>query len=70
MQALGAQMNKPDWNTFDELPEAVREALRNAEHEWPAEIVKAYMERGYDTADLIELIAALDRRERPKFSAS
>ena len=37
----------PGWNTFDELPEAVREALRNAEHDWPAGIVKAYMERGY-----------------------
>ena len=63
-------MSKPGWNTFDELPEAVREALRNAEHDWPADIVKAYMERGYDTADLLELIAALDRRERPKLSAS
>ena len=62
-------MNKPDWNTFDELPEAVREALRNAEHDWPPDIVKAYMQRGYDTADLLELIAALDRRERPKLSA-
>jgi hypothetical protein len=62
-------MNKPDWNTFDELPEAVRDALRNAEYDWPADIVKAYMERGYDTADLLKLIAALDRRERPKLSA-
>lgn len=35
----------------------------------PADIVKAYMERGYDTADLLKLIAALDRRERPKLSA-
>jgi hypothetical protein len=59
-------MNKPDWNTFDELPEAVRDALRNAEYDWPAEIVKAYMRQGYDTADLIELIKSLDRRERPK----
>ena len=66
---MGAQMNKPDWNTFDELPEAVRDALRNAEHDWPAEIVQAYMQRGYDTADLLKLIAALDRRERPKLSA-
>jgi hypothetical protein len=63
-------MNKPDWNTFDELPEAVREALRNAEHDWPAEIVTAYMKRGYDAADLVELIEALDRRERPKLSAT
>ncbi|MGO8952083.1 MAG: DUF6525 family protein [Rhodomicrobium sp.] len=63
-------MSKPDWNTFDELPEAVREALRNAEHDWPASVIKAYMERGYDTADLIELIAALDRRERPKPSTT
>ena len=62
-------MNKPDWSTFDELPEAVREALRNAEHDWPAEVIKAYMERGYDAADLLELIAALDRRERPKLPA-
>ncbi len=60
-------MNKPNWdNTFDELPGAVREALRNAEHDWPVEVIKAYMTLGYDTADLIELIAALDRRERPK----
>ncbi len=67
---IGAQMSRPDWNTFDELPEAVREALRNAEHDWPAAVIKAYMERGYDTADLIELITALDRRERPKLSAT
>jgi hypothetical protein len=67
---LSAQMNKPDWNTFDELPEAVRDALRNAEYDWPADIIKAYMERGYDTADLLELIAALDRRERPKLPAA
>jgi hypothetical protein len=58
-------MKKPDWNTFDELPAEVREALRNAKHDWPAGVIKAYMERGYDTADLLELIAALDRRERP-----
>jgi hypothetical protein len=63
-------MNKPDWNTFDELPAAVREALRNAEHDWPAEILIAYMRIGYDAADLIELIEALDRRERPKLSAT
>ncbi len=66
---MGSQMNKPDWTQFDELPEAVREALRDAEHDWPPEIVKAYMARGYDTADLLELIAALDRRERPKLPA-
>ncbi len=59
-------MNKPDWNTFDELPGAVREALRNAEYDWPPEIVKAYMRVGYDTDDLVELIKSLDRRERPK----
>ena len=63
-------MSRSDWNTFDELPEAVREALRNAEHDWPAAVIKAYMERGYDTADLIELITALDRGERPKLSAT
>ena len=59
-------MNEPDWNTFDELPEAVREALRNAQHDWPAEVILAYMKRGYDTQDLVELIEALDRRERPR----
>ncbi len=58
-------MKKPDWNAFDELPAEVREALRNAKHDWPAAVIKAYLERGYDTADLLELIAALDRRERP-----
>jgi hypothetical protein len=58
-------MSAPSWNRFDELPEAVREALRNAQYDWPAEIILAYMDRGYDTQDLIELIEALDRRERP-----
>ncbi len=70
VKGIGAQMSRSDWNTFDELPEAVREALRNAEHDWPAAVIKVYMERGYDTADLIELITALDRGERPKLSAT
>jgi hypothetical protein len=60
-------MTKPNWDeAFDELPGEVREALRNAEHDWPAEVIKAYMRRGYDAADIIELIETLDRRERPK----
>ena len=47
-------------------PKPSGKPLRNAEHDWPADILKAYMERGYDTADTsCELIAALDRRERP-----
>jgi Family of unknown function (DUF6525) len=61
-------MNELGWNRFDELPEAVREALRNARHDWPAEVILAYMERGYDTQDIIALIEALDRRERPNLS--
>jgi hypothetical protein len=54
---------------FDELPEAVREVLRNSRHDWPVEIILAYMERGYDAQDIAELIEALDRRERPSLSA-
>lgn len=63
---MDGPMDKQGWDTLDELPGEVREALRNAEHDWPPEVIKAYMERGYDSADIIELIAALDRRERLK----
>lgn len=57
------------WEAFDALPEPVREALRNASHDWPADAILSFKEqRGFGTAALLALIASLDgaRRRYPQ----
>jgi hypothetical protein len=53
-----------EWQAFEALPPAVREALRNADYAWPATDVQPYCQGRRKPETVVKMIASWDRLQR------